>query len=31
MYFFEVMDNAGNGKMYPDLEEEAPYIVVKPT
>ncbi|MHC4596130.1 MAG: hypothetical protein ACYS19_14475, partial [Planctomycetota bacterium] len=29
MYFFEVMDNKGNGKIYPDLEEEAPYIVVK--
>ena len=29
MYLFEVMDNKGNGKIYPDLEKEAPYIVVK--
>lgn len=29
MYLFEVMDNAGNGKIYPDLERETPYIVVK--
>ncbi|MHC4099118.1 MAG: hypothetical protein ACYSU3_24060, partial [Planctomycetota bacterium] len=29
MYFFEVMDNKGNGKIYPDLEKQAPYIVVK--
>jgi hypothetical protein len=29
MYLFEVMDNKGNGKIYPDLETEAPYIVVK--
>ena len=29
MYLFEVMDNAGNGKIYPDLEQETPYIVVK--
>jgi hypothetical protein len=29
MYFFEVMDNAGNGKIYPDLERETPYVVVK--
>jgi len=29
MYFFEVMDNKGNGKIYPDLEKEAPYIIVK--
>jgi len=29
MYFFEVMDNKGNGKIYPDLEEEVPYVVVK--
>jgi hypothetical protein len=29
MYFFEVMDNAGNGKIYPDLAKETPYIVVK--
>ncbi|HWB82722.1 MAG TPA: hypothetical protein VG675_01195 [Bryobacteraceae bacterium] len=28
MYLFEVMDNAGNGKIYPDLEKETPYIVV---
>jgi len=29
MYFFEVMDNQGNGKIYPDLEREAPYVVVE--
>jgi hypothetical protein len=29
MYFFEVMDNKGNGKIYPDLEKQAPYIIVK--
>ncbi|MCC9078011.1 hypothetical protein FKZ61_018090 [Litorilinea aerophila] len=29
MYFIEVMDNHGNGKIYPDLEQETPYIVVK--
>jgi hypothetical protein len=29
MYFFEVMDMAGNGKIYPDLEKETPYVVVK--
>lgn len=29
MYFFEVMDTHGNGKIYPDLEKETPYIVVK--
>ncbi len=28
MYLFEVMDNAGNGKIYPDLERETPYVVV---
>ena len=29
MYFFEVMDNKGNGKIYPDLENQMPYIVVE--
>ena len=29
MYLFEVMDEKGNGKIYPDLEQEAPYVVVK--
>jgi hypothetical protein len=28
-YFFEVMDTQGNGKIYPDLEKETPYVVVK--
>ena len=28
-YFFEVMDKKGNGKIYPDLEKETPYIVVR--
>ncbi len=30
MYFFEVTDTRGNGKIYPDLEKQTPYIVVKP-
>ena len=29
MYLFEVMDNNGNGKIYPDLEKQTPYVVVK--
>jgi hypothetical protein len=29
MYLFEVMDQKGNGKIYPDLDRETPYIVVK--
>ncbi|NND09535.1 MAG: hypothetical protein HKN87_24455 [Saprospiraceae bacterium] len=29
MYFFEVMDKNGNGQIYPDLDIETPYIVVK--
>jgi hypothetical protein len=29
MYFIEVMDNAGNGKIYPNLYKETPYAVVK--
>ena len=29
MYLFEVMDNSGNGKIYPDIAKETPYIVVK--
>jgi hypothetical protein len=29
MYLFEVMDNSGNGKIYPDFAKETPYIVVK--
>jgi hypothetical protein len=28
MYLFEVMDNAGNGKIYPDMAKETPYIIV---
>jgi hypothetical protein len=28
MYFVEVMDNRGNGAIYPDLEREIPYIIV---
>ncbi|MCX5683969.1 MAG: hypothetical protein NT049_09825, partial [Planctomycetota bacterium] len=28
MYLIEVMDNAGNGKIFPDLEKETPYVVV---
>lgn len=29
MYFIEVMDNHGNGKIYPELEKETPYVVVR--
>jgi hypothetical protein len=29
MYLIEVMDNKGNGKIYPELEKETPYVVVK--
>jgi hypothetical protein len=28
MYLFEVMDKRGNGKIYPDMAKETPYIVV---
>ena len=31
MYFFEVMDNDGNGKIYPDMDKETPYTIVKVT
>ncbi len=31
MYFIEVMDNHGNGKIYPDMERETPYVVVRLT
>jgi hypothetical protein len=29
MYFFEVMDKQGNGRIYPDFNRETPYIVVR--
>jgi hypothetical protein len=29
MYFIEVMDNNGNGRIYPDLNKETPYRFVK--
>ena len=29
MYLIEVMDSKGNGAIYPDMEKEAPYIIVK--
>lgn len=29
MYLIEVMDNNGKGKIYPDLNNETPYIIVK--
>jgi hypothetical protein len=29
MYLIEVMDNQGNGAIYPELKKETPYIVVK--
>ena len=29
MYLIEVMDNQGNGRIYPDIEKETPYVVVE--
>jgi hypothetical protein len=29
MYYIEAMDNDGDGRMYPDLNKETPYIIVK--
>jgi hypothetical protein len=29
MYLIEAMDARGNGRIYPDLEDEAPYVVVR--
>ena len=29
MYFIEAMDQDGNGGIFPDLEKETPYVVVK--
>jgi len=29
MYLIEVMDNNGNGAIYPDMEKETPYVVVR--
>ena len=29
MYLIEVMDNNGNGRIYPDLNKETPYLFVK--
>ena len=29
MYLIEVMDNQGHGRIYPDLNKETPYIVVR--
>jgi hypothetical protein len=31
MYLIEVMDNRGNGAIYPDLNKETPYVVVRLT
>jgi hypothetical protein len=31
MYFIEVMDHRGNGRIYPDLNKETPYLVVRIT
>ncbi len=28
MFLVEAMDNRGNGKIYPDLEKETPYVIV---
>ncbi len=29
MYFLEAVDGKGNGRMYPDLDDETPYVVVE--
>jgi dienelactone hydrolase len=29
MYFIEAIDGRGNGTIYPDLEKETPYVIVK--
>ncbi len=29
MYFIEVMDSEGRGRIYPDFELETPYVVIK--
>jgi hypothetical protein len=29
MYLIEIMDNQGNGRIYPDLNKETPYVVVR--
>jgi hypothetical protein len=29
MYLIEAMDRHGNGRIYPDLHQEMPYVVVK--
>ena len=29
MYYFEAIDNRGNGKIYPDAEKQPPYVIVK--
>jgi hypothetical protein len=29
MYYIEATDRYGAGRIYPDLEKETPYIVVK--
>jgi hypothetical protein len=30
MYFVEVVDKNGSGRMFPDLEAETPYVVISP-
>ena len=29
MYYIEAMDADGNGRIYPDLERETPYVVLR--
>ena len=29
MYFLETADTHGNGKIYPDIERETPYVVIR--
>ncbi len=29
MYFVEAIDTKGNGRMYPDMEKETPYVIVQ--
>jgi len=31
MYFIEVMDNQGNGAIFPDFNQQAPYVIVRLT
>ena len=28
MYFIEATDSLGNGRMFPDMEKETPYVII---